>query len=430
VREYPYWLDTVPALRDSVRSAQSPIPNPESRYDVVIVGGGYTGLAAARHLARVGATVLILERESIGWGASSRNGGQLLTGLKLDAAALVRRCGERMARRLFDAAGDANARLEALIAEDSIDCEFERVGHVQAAAKPSHFDDFRRDQALLARVFEHRVELVSRADQRSEIGSGAYHGLLVDERSAALNPAKYVHGLAAAARRAGACIAAGVAAVRVDRAPDGWTIATGTGTIAARDVLFATNGYVDGASPALRRRFVPIGSFIIATAPLTERQAASVLPRRRVAFDSKHFLHYFRLSDDRRLLFGGRAQFSTPDAETTRQAGGILRRDLAGVFPELEGIAIDYAWGGNVAFTRDQLPHAGRLDGAYYAGGYCGHGIAMATCLGELIARRIAGEPIDHVLFDDRFPPIPLYSGRPWFLPMVGMWYRFLDAIR
>jgi glycine/D-amino acid oxidase-like deaminating enzyme len=149
-----------------------------------------------------------------------------------------------------------------------------------------------------------------------------------------------------------------------------------------------------------------------------------------MAFDTKHFLYYFRVTTDRRLLFGGRAEFGRPTPDTTRRAAAILRRGMTTIFPDLASARIDYAWSGNVAFTRDQLPHAGRLDDVYYAGGYCGHGVAMATYLGEQIARRIAGEPIDHPLFDDRFPAIPMYTGNPWFLPLVGAYYQVLDWLQ
>ena len=151
------------------------------------------------------------------------------------------------------------------------------------------------------------------------------------------------------------------------------------------------------------------------------------MPRRRVAFDSKNFLFYFRVTSDRRLLFGGRAEFSAPGPETTRHAAAILRQGMTTIFPELAEARIDYAWSGLVAFTRDEMPRAGILDEVYYAGGYCGHGIAMATHLGEQIARRMAGEPVDHPLFDDRFAAIPLYGGTPWFLPLVGAYYQVKD---
>ena len=428
MNEYPYWNDTLSA--DERRTANHERRPPPSRVDVAIVGAGYTGLAAARQLAQAGASVAVLEREQVCWGASSRNGGQVITGMKLDAAALVAKFGEARARQVFDVASASIARLEALIAEEAIACGYERVGHICAAWKASHFDGFRDEQSLLQRVFDHPVRLVSRGEQRSELGSDAYHGVLVDERSGALNPAQYGRGLGDAAARAGAAIVTGAGVTEVLRQPGGWRVRTAAGDVQARDVLVATNGYTDDASPALRRRYVPIGSYIIATEPLDARMAAALLPRRRVAFDSKHFLYYFRVTADRRLLFGGRAEFGRPAPDTTRRAAAILRDGMVKVFPQLSGARVDYAWGGRVAFTRDLMPRAGRLDGVYYAGGYCGHGIAMATYLGEQIARRIAGEPIDQPLFDDRFPAIPLYSGDPWFLPLVGAYYQVKDWLQ
>ena len=443
MREYPYWLEAggpqLPASssRSPTASPQPLVPSlqplvssPQSPVDVAVVGGGYTGLAAARSLARAGASVAVFERDAIGSGASSRNGGQVLAGLKLDPQTLVARYGESQARRLFEIGTGAVDRLEALVAEEAMACDYARCGHLQAAWKPKHFDEFRAEQALLARAFGHRVELVSRGEQRAELGSDLYHGLLVDERSGAINPARYVHELAAAARRAGASLAAHVSVRRLDRRSGGWRVVTSAGGVEARDVLLATDGYTDEAAPALRRRIVPIGSYIIATEPLAEEVASTLLPRGRVAFDSKYFLYYFRVTPDRRLLFGGRAEFSRPTAQSARRAAEILRRGMAAVFPQIASARVDYAWGGSVGFTRDQMPHAGRLDGAYYAGGYCGHGIAMATYLGELVARRIAGDPAAHPLLDAPFDAIPLYRGNPWFLPLVGAWYRIKDWLQ
>jgi glycine/D-amino acid oxidase-like deaminating enzyme len=448
VKDYPYWWDTVqssvPGHEPPVRGQPAPLAPPEgatreggsphpplpSRVDVAIVGAGYTGLSAARHLARAGASVVVLERQRAGWGASSRNGGQVLTGLKVDAATLVHRYGETRARELFEEETRAIARLEAVIASESIDCDYARVGHLQAAWKPAHFAAFRHEQSLLARVFDHRVHLVDRAGQKAEIGSDRYHGLLVDERSAGLNPARYVQGLGDAARRAGATIVEGAGVDRIERAGKRWSVSSRQTSIDAGDVLLATNGYTNGAAPALQRRLIPVGSYIIATEPLAADVAGSLLPRGRVAFDSKNFLYYFRVTADRRLLFGGRAEFSTPDAAATTRAAAILHDGMTGVFPQVSGAAIEYAWSGNVAFTRDEMPRAGRLDGIYYAAGYCGHGIAMATYLGEQIARRIAGEPIVDPLFDDAFAAIPMYSGRPWFLPIVGAYYQVKDWLQ
>jgi glycine/D-amino acid oxidase-like deaminating enzyme len=400
------------------------------KVDVAVVGGGYTGLAAARRLASAGATVVVLEREHVGWGASSRNGGQVLTGLKLDPETLVSRYGEDKARQLFNASRDANAFLAALVKGEHIDCSYEVTGHIQAAWKPAHFELFRDEQAVLARVFNHHVDLVDRADQRSELGSDRYHGLLVDRGSANLNPAKYARGLAEAAIRSGARIAEKTNVENVERRGARWRVSTTAGALEAGDVLIGTDGYTGGVFPELRRRIVRVGSYIIATERLDGTTAARLLPTRRVAFDSKNFLYYFSVTPDRRLLFGGRAEFSDPTPTSARHAARILQRGMADVFPDLASARIDYAWGGAVAFTRDQMPRAGRLDGQYYSTGYFGHGIAMATYLGDLIARRIAGETVQHPLIDDNFASIPLYSGRPWFLPLVGAYYRAKDWLQ
>ena len=428
MKESPYWLDTLgPAELASLNADIHALP---SRIDVAIIGGGYTGLSAARRLAMTGASILVLERHQIGFGASSRNGGQVLSGLKLDASALVAAYGEARARGQFDASRAAMASLESVIAAEQISCEFERTGHLQAAWKPAHFAAFRREQSLLARVFDHRVELVSAAEQRSEIGSSKYCGLLIDESSYGINPARYLCGLAVAARRRGACLAPGVPVLRLQRTGGRWRLTTRLGDLEAADVLVATNGYTEPVTPSVQCRLLPIGSYIIATAPMSPDEARETLPKRRMAFDSRHFLFYFRLASDNRLIFGGRAEFSVSSPESTRRAAGILSRGLGLVFPQLANKSIEYVWSGNVAFTRDQLPHAGKLDGMYFAGGYCGHGIAMTTHLGDLIARRIAGEPIGDPFMNDDAPPIPLFGGRRWLLPLVGGYFRVLDWLR
>ena len=430
VKDYPYWWDTASGFApDTSARDQGPSFAPAS-YDVVIVGAGYTGLSAARRLALAGASVLVVDKQSLGWGASSRNGGQVLTGLKVEPADLVARYGESRARQLFSEASRALERVRDVIAQESIDCDYSRSGHIQAAWKPSHFEAFREDQALLARVFNHPIELLSRAEQRSEIGSDTYHGVLVDEHSASLNPARYVLGLASAARRAGASVVGGVGVHHLRQQSATWRLATTAGDITARDVLLATDGYTNGAAPDLRKRLVPVGSYIIATEPLGQERASRLLPKGRVAFDSKHFLYYFRLTSDCRLLFGGRGEFSTPSAASTRRAASALRSGMLKVFPDLGDVRIEYAWSGTVAFTRDQMPRAGKLGGAYYAGGYCGHGIAMATYLGDEIGRRMAGELVENPFFDDAFRPIPLYNGSTWWLPAVGAYYRVKDWIR
>jgi len=420
LKETPYWWDSA---GDSP-AASGPLPE---RADVAILGSGYTGLAAARRLALSGASVVVLEKETIGWGASSRNGGQVLTGWKVGASTLLARFGRERARELFAASLSAMDLVESLVRELAIECGFRRSGHLDAAFKPAHFDRMRREQDLLAREFDHTVRLVPKAEQRSELGSDYYHGLMLDERSACLHPARYVRGLAAAAGRAGAVLIERTPVLALRREAGSFRVTTAGGEIQARDVLVATNGYTDASVPKLRRRVVPIGSYIIGTEPLPEAVVASLLPRSRVAFDSKEFLFYFRLTDDRRLLFGGRAQFLPSTPSSTRSSAEILRRAMVAVFPDLHSVDVDYAWSGNVCFTVDRLPRAGRLDGIHYSLGYGGHGVALATYLGDLTARMILGEPVRNPLRDLAFPAIPLYEGRPWFLPLAGAYYKVRD---
>ena len=419
----PYWWTTAP---DLPAYQHKPLP---ARVDVVVVGSGYTGLSAARALARRGVQVAVLEKETIGWGASSRNGGQVLTGLAVSPDTLIARVGLEQARALHAASLRALEAVEQLIADEHIECEFERSGHIEAACKPAHFRHFQRTQELLAREFNHPVQVLERGRQRAELGTEAYHGLLIDERSAAVHPAKYVRGLALAAARAGAQLFEQTPALALERAGGQWRVFTPRGPIGAREVVIATNGYTDGLSPQLRRRVIPVGSYIIATERLRDDVAARLIPRRRVVYDSRNFLAYFRLSADNRLLFGGRAEYRVASPEHTRRSVAILHRGLRELFPELADVNIEHAWSGNVCFTLDRLPRVGQRDGVHYALAYAGHGVALATYLGAQLAETIAGtgEPLP---FADRpFKAIPLYTGRPWFMPLGALWYKLMDRV-
>jgi glycine/D-amino acid oxidase-like deaminating enzyme len=400
-------------------------PVPPDRTDVAVIGGGYTGLAAARALARRGVDVTVLERHVIGWGASSRNGGFVLPGFKPDVEVLARKLGIAEARRLFELSKQAVEGLEALIADEAIDCDYTRCGTIILAARPGHLVGLERSRQFLRDQLGHETTLLTRGDLRGEIGSTRYHGGLLDTLAGAVQPARLVQGLARAAARAGARLVEGVEVRRLERRREGWGIATSAGAIRAGDVFVATNGYTGPAVPALQRRVVPVGSYLIATPPLDPALAARLVPRLRVLSDTKNLLYYFRLSPDGRMVFGGRAAFTpTPVARSTE----ILARGMVEVFPELAGVAVEYAWGGQVAFTLDQMPHAGRLEGVYYALGYGGHGVAMATWLGARMGDTMAGAG-EIPRLTAPFRAVPLYGGTPWFLPLVGGYYRVRDAL-
>lgn len=430
-QEKNFWLTTT----EMPRITQRPLPE---RVDVAILGAGFTGLSAARTLAKSGARVAVLESQTVGWGASSRNGGMVLTGLKLGVSELLSRYGKEATQRMFATSLEAISTVEQIIAEEKINCDFSRSGHLEVANKPGHFDAFERSAETMERELGYSVRIVPRENLFAEIGSTIYFGGLVDEMSAGVNPARYVAGLGAAASCAGAEIYEQTTAKTIKAASNngsrGWKISTSRGELWARDVLIATSGYTGDTTPSLRRKIIPIGSYIIVTEILPGEVAAEVSPRNRMIYNSLYFTHYYRLTPDRRMLFGGRAAFFPENENTVRESQAILQRDMVAIFPQLREAKVEYVWGGTLDFAFDMMPHTGRMDGLYYSVGYAGHGVAMATLLGKKIAEQIASG--GKVKNDDPFAEIPfkgaplgLYRRKPWFLPLAGMWFRFLDLI-
>jgi glycine/D-amino acid oxidase-like deaminating enzyme len=426
LREQSYWVDstTFPHL-----DPHAPLPD---RVDVAIVGGGYTGLNAARELAKGGASVAVFEAHSFGWGASSRNGGQVLTGTKLSAAGLVKRFGPTMAKRMFNASLDAVAFVERTVREEGIACGFTRGGHIELAYKAAHMTHFEHEAAVLNNDFGHPVSLLTRDGLAQELASPRYFGGLRDDASAGLHPGRYAAGLISAAQRAGANLFERVQVLSITprTAAHRPRIATTRGNLSCDQVFIATNGYTDGIVPDLQRRIVPIGSYIIATEPLSEALAREIDPNGRMFYDSKNYLFYWRMTDDRRLVFGGRAEFVPPTPSSTRRSAVALRNGMLYVYPQLQNVAIAYAWGGTLGFTFDLLPHAGTTpNGIHYALGCGGHGVAMLSHLGANAAWRMLGATVDNPTFDMPFPgaPLGLYNGTPWFMPFAGLYYRAMD---
>ena len=391
----------------------------------MVVGGGYTGMMAAARLAQRGRSVALLEKHELGWGASSRNGGMVHPGFKVGPAALLKRYGDR-GRQLYQASLDAFALLEETITTNRIECDYARSGDLHLAYKPGHLEHLEAEARVLGEGFGISARVLDRDALAAEIGSPMYHGGLLYERSGGLHPAKYFAGLARLAFDRGAHLYDRTPAVALTRRQRGsLSVRTPRGEIATRDVLLATNGYSDGLVPSVRRRIIPIGSYIIATEPLSADRARSAIPNRRMLFDSKNFLYYWRLSSDNRMLFGGRASFAPT---TIGSARDWLYAAMIRVHPQLAGIMVEHAWGGNVGFTFDRLPHIGRIDGITYALGYCGTGVAMSTYFGQLAADWIAGGELPDC-WQRAFPGLPLYRQTPWFLPAVGWYYAALDRL-
>ena len=415
------WQATMPSLPD--RSGRD-LPDVT---DVVVIGGGYAGINAARELARRGAAVTLFEAHTLGWGASTRNGGIVHAGYKWSPRQLVKRYGQETGAALYRETLDSYDLVKQLIADEAIECDFREVGHLELAYAPSHVPELEHARDSLASVGVSST-VVPRERIREEIGSDAYYGALAVEGSGLLHPGRYFAGLAAAAARAGADLHEDVRAQSIRRQADGrFVVETSRGAILARDVFVATNGYTDGVVPSLRRRVIPIGSFIIASEPLTADLAHELSPKGRAFFDTKNFLYYWHVSADRRMVFGGRASFLPTSIDKT---ASILHRGLLEVHPQLADYRIEYAWGGNVGFTFDRMPHVGRTrDGVRYAMGCCGTGVALMTNLGTRVGQWLAGGEAP-ALASLKFPLVPApYEGRPWFLPFAGEWFRLQDRL-
>jgi glycine/D-amino acid oxidase-like deaminating enzyme len=427
IKEKNYWLETATAP-----PALSARDLPETA-DVAVIGAGFCGLSAARTLAKRGVKVAVLEAETCGWGASSRNGGMVLTGMKLPVPTLIKRYGRETVRKMYAASLESIECVEHIVREESIDCSFSRCGHLEVACKQAHFDGYEESAALIKREFNHELRIIPKSELRAEIGSDLYFGGMVDETSAGLNPARYVAGLAHAAQRSGACLYDHTRVTSISQEMNNgarrFRVQSSKGAVTAREVILASGAYTTEATPALRKKIIPIGSYIIATEVLSADLARELSPRNRMIYDSKHFLYYYRLTPDNRMLFGGRAAFFPETESTVRQSAEILRRGMIGVYPQLRDTKVEFVWGGTLDFTLDVMPHAGKLDGMYYAAGFAGHGVAAATWFGAKLAAQICGDPAGIPFDGIKFPaaPLGLRSGNTWALPLAGAWYRLLD---
>jgi glycine/D-amino acid oxidase-like deaminating enzyme len=416
--EEPFWWGDAGGLP----SLESRLP---ASADVVIVGAGYTGVMAGWELTRRGKAALVLEAEALGFGASTRNGGMVLPGFKAGLEVMERREGERGVA-FYQYSVDAVGQVERIIKDEAIDCDYRATGHLELAYRPSHTAGLKASVAAYARVFGDRVRFVDREVLEQEIGSTAYFGGMLVDLGGGLQPARYHAGLVRAARRAGTVICDRTPAIRLLRRPQGgFRVETQRGAVDTGHVLLATNGYTTGLVPPVQRRVVPVGSYIMTTTPMDPALARAISPRGRMFFDTKNFLYYWRVLPDNRMLFGGRASFAPT---TIAKARDWLYRAMVAVHPQLDGVSVSHAWGGQLGFTLDRVPHIGTIDGITFALGYCGTGVAMATAFGRQAAALISGEPLPPFL-ERPFPAIPLYRGAPWFLPAVGLYYQWRDAI-
>jgi gamma-glutamylputrescine oxidase len=397
--------------------------------DVGVVGAGIAGISAALHLAQRGYRVTVLEAERVGWGASGRSGAQALFGVAASQDKLNRLIGAADARRIWDMSVESLSLMRELIATHAIDCDFV-PGQMHVAIKPRQWDELRHWHDELREDFGYAsVTLKDKSATRALVASSRYIGGMHDTNSAHLQPLKYLRGLAAAAERAGCVIHENTRVLGHQRRGGKPLLRTAQGELDCRHVVYAGNAWLGATAPALARRIMPVGTYIVATEPLGESTARDLLPQNTAVTDINWVLDYFRRSADHRLLFGGRVSYSGLDPFNTAHA---TRARMLEVFPQLADARIEHAWGGYVDITLNRAPDFGRLEPeVYYLQGFSGHGIALTGLAGKLVAEAIAGSAERFDIFT-RIPHRDFPGGallrRP-ALVLAMLYYRLKDRL-
>ena len=394
----------------------------EAVADVAVIGGGFTGLSTALHLAERGVSVTLLEAETPGWGASGRNGGQVIPGLKHDPDELETHFGRERGQRIIAMAGGAADLVFELIEKHGIDCDARRSGSIQGAHDAAGLAAAHRRAADWAGRGA-SVEALDQAAVAGLLGTDRYLGGLLDRRGGGLHPLNYALGLAEAAISAGARLCGQSRVTRIERRRAGFRVHTEQGVLCTERIVIATNGYADGLNDPLRRSIIPVRSVQVATRPLSDNLRKSILPEGQVVSDTRRLLLYFRLDAQGRFLMGGRGAFGER-AVLARQAD--LRTAAEELFPKLGGVEWVHHWGGFVALTTDHLPHLHELEpGIVTALGYNGRGVAMATAMGRLLAEHAAGASADDLDFPvTGLEPIPFHILRQPALSALTAWYK------
>lgn len=420
-KQLPYWWEHAP--RPQIEVTDLP-----GNVDVAIIGSGYTGLCAGIQTARAGRSTLILDAEDAGWGCSSRNGGQVSTSFKPSVEQLSKQYGTEKAVQILREGHNALAWISDFVTQEGIECDFHQAGRFHAAHNP-------RQYQALARRCEHQPKglevdsyMVPRAQQHNEIDTDRYHGGIVFTQHASLHPGKYHLGLLARAQAAGACIAPHSKVDNIERDGAGFVLHTARGRVNARDVVLATSGYTGALTPWQQRRIIPIGSYVIATETLDVSQVEQLLPGDRVYSDTRKLVVYYRASPDRRhIVFGGRVSIQETDPRTTAPH---LHREMVRILPALKSTKISHSWMGFVGYTFDSMPHIGQHQGVYYAMGYCGSGVSLASYFGTRLGQKVIGIKAGETGLDStRFETRPYYYGKPWFLAPSIHYYRLRDRV-
>jgi glycine/D-amino acid oxidase-like deaminating enzyme len=409
----------------TVEIDDAPLP---AKVDILIVGAGYTGLAAARETAIAGYSTLVLDAAALGTGCSGRNGGQVAHSIKPAFGALRAVHGEARAHAICREGFSAMDHLRSLALEERLEFDWRQAGCFYGAHTARHFAHMSREAMQQPAGLEQRIRIVPRDHQHDELASDFYHGGCVYEDDASVQPMRLLLALLARARAAGALVRSRCEVLDLHRGKHGFEVRTARGNLTARRVLLATNGYTGALSPWHRRRVIPIGSYQIATEPLGAQRVRELIPNGRNIVDTRRVVVYFRPSvDGERIVFGGRAALAERDPIACVPR---LQAMLARILPALRGVRVTHAWVGWVAYTFDTLPHIGHHDDLYFCMGYCGQGVPTAPYFGQRIGQQMAGLAAGRTPLDGlAFPTRPLYFGTPWFLVPSIWWYRVLDGL-
>jgi len=408
--------------------AEFPTLKGAERADVCIIGAGFTGLSSALHLAKAGFSVVLLEAHRVGWGASGRNGGQLGSGQRREQDELEKMLGFAHAKRLWDIAEESKATLRELVAEHNIQCDL-RDGVAHTDWHASGVPDQHAYAEKLQRDYGYsKISTLDKAQVRELVGSDAYHGGTLDMGAGHIHPLNFALGLAEAAHAAGVKIYERSEVLRIE-SNKAHKVSTSDGYVNAAHLIYACNGYLGHLEGKVAAKVMPINNFIVATEPLGQEMAKSLISRDVAIADSKFVVNYFRRSADNRMLFGGGETYGY---RFPRDIRATVSKPMLEVYPQLKGVKLDYAWGGTLGITINRMPSFMRLSPTSYSlSGYSGHGVGMATMAGKIVARTIQGQAEQ---FDTMAAvPAPSFPGGVHLrwpgLVMAMTWYSLRDRL-